>query len=785
MKIYKQLVFFLSIISLLFINLSIAKAETEKPLTEKELWKRAEAYTMVNAFEEALEYYEVLFKKDNNNSHVAFKIGYCHLQNEANQDIDEAISFLEIAEKNVSKKFKNKSKETRAPVETYYFLGVAYRLKQDYKTALDYFNEYDKNSKRAKLNIVSKDQLDTEIKSCIDVSKDRKLVDKARYNFKIKNKEEGMYIRCPIYAEEADILFFTMGTSNIFPPDINYDREYDANPLDSIYYSKRLPDGTWDEPVNISEQIQVKNPIMPVTATSDASELYFVIDMGDNGNIFVSELVDGEYTKPKALSKKINSKKWESFASITGDGKRLYFTSMRKGGQGGMDIYYSDRDDNGKWGKAVNLGAGINTSGYEEMPYITRDGKELYYSSEGLCGDGGFDVVYVTYLDEDNRWTKPENAGYPFNTVGNDMGYFVEMDGDFTFCPVNSNRRRVGYENCDCISLIFDAEDQPVAISTTVNNDNTMASIPDDLVLKVVNNETGDTVQNFQITDDKRGVNFTLIPGDYTFITESEHAETSTRDVNVPKHGNDMAVVIPISKGHIAQKPEIETTEIAEKHPVKYTIEHDNSLNTLPDDLIMLVFNDDTKAIVLTEQIKDNNKSGGLNLPAGNYTFKTESKSASPALEKLEVIANNDNAIKLHISALSDEYLTVSWVQFDFDKSNIKPEFHNNLDSLADYMKRFPNSVVAVHGHTDPFGSNEYNMALGMRRANSVKNYLINKGIEANRLPTETYGEEKRIAKGESVEARKYDRRVEFYVQKQGTITLKVVPRTPPLQLAK
>lgn len=785
MRILKTLTFLMA--TFFMVAPVFAQDNDIKSLPEKELWKRAEAYVMVNAFDEALQYYLVLFDKDNLNRHVAFKAGYCYLQSEKIQDVNVAISYLNIASTGISKSFKNSPKEKDAPVETNYFLGVAYRLKKDYKTALDYYKDFQKEFESAKMNIVTQSQLDLEIKSCNEASKEKNVSEMLPYTFMIKNKPANMYVRCPIYAEEAGILFFTMGSENSFPPDINYDREYDFRPFDSIYYSKRLNDSIWDEPVNISKMIQVTSPILPVTATPDASKIFFVIDVGDNGDIYMSEMTDGNVSVPKALNRNINTRHWESFASITSDGKRLYFNSLRPGGSGGLDLYYSDLDENDKWGEAVNLGPAINTTGYEEMPYISRDGKELYFSSEGHSTTGGFDVFYVAYLQGDNKWTTPINVGFPFNTDGNDMGYFVEFEGDFSFCPVNSSKRRYGYEECDCISLKRTKSYKPIIVNCLVVPDKTLKSLPDDVMLFVVNDATGDTVHAFHISEVQKNASFTLPEGDYTLTTRSEYADPGTKKLNVPKESENISVIIPISAELLAQNPDRKNNPyLVMGAPITYKVLRDNTLSAMPNDLMLYAFNDETKEMVFSTKVTDGNSSNTILLPVGKYTFKTESASANPAIEKLNVPNDKDpQNVTLVISAFSAQVLTVTWVQFDFDKSNVKPEFFNTLDSLSDYMKRFPNSVVAVHGHTDPFGTNDYNLALGQRRATAVKTYLVNKGVDSNRLPTETYGEEKRIAVGDSAEARKYDRRVEFIVQKQGAITLKVIPRNPPKSLSK
>ncbi len=101
-------------------------------------------------------------------------------------------------------------------------------------------------------------------------------------------------------------------------------------------------------------------------------------------------------------------------------------------------------------------------------------------------------------------------------------------------------------------------------------------------------------------------------------------------------------------------------------------------------------------------------------------------------------------------------------IYFDFDDYTIKPEAQEKLSALAQNMKSATGSVVQVEGHCDERGSNEYNLALGERRAQSVKDYLVNLGVEAGRLSTISYGEEKPVADGHNESAWGQNRRAQF-----------------------
>lgn len=104
-------------------------------------------------------------------------------------------------------------------------------------------------------------------------------------------------------------------------------------------------------------------------------------------------------------------------------------------------------------------------------------------------------------------------------------------------------------------------------------------------------------------------------------------------------------------------------------------------------------------------------------------------------------------------------------VFFDFDKYNLKPPARATLDRQSAWLKQYANRRVVIEGHCDERGTREYNLALGERRANSVKNYLINQGIAANRITTISYGKERPVALGSNEAAWSQNRRGVTVVQ--------------------
>ncbi len=133
------------------------------------------------------------------------------------------------------------------------------------------------------------------------------------------------------------------------------------------------------------------------------------------------------WSEPVNLGSAINTDFPETAPALSADKNALYFSSNRSGGYGGYDLYVSYRI-NGKWQPASNMGPDINTTGNEMAPFIHADNQTIYFTSDGLPGYGGTDI-YIMHKIADKQWSKPENLGYPINTIQNEGSLFVASDG--------------------------------------------------------------------------------------------------------------------------------------------------------------------------------------------------------------------------------------------------------------------------------------------------------------------------------------------------------------------
>lgn len=145
-------------------------------------------------------------------------------------------------------------------------------------------------------------------------------------------------------------------------------------------------------------------------------------------DLYYSEIRDGRWTPAANIGSPINSRGWESQPSISADGRAIYFTSSRKGGQGGKDIWVSYRQKDGKWGRPQNLGDIINSPYDEQSPFIHPDNQTLYFMSDGHPGMGGHDLFFARKKNE-KEWFTPKNLGYPINTEAGEGALVLSLDG--------------------------------------------------------------------------------------------------------------------------------------------------------------------------------------------------------------------------------------------------------------------------------------------------------------------------------------------------------------------
>jgi hypothetical protein len=230
------------------------------------------------------------------------------------------------------------------------------------------------------------------------------------------------------------------------------------------FYISLLSGMVWGNAFNAGSPLNSDQNEGAQSLSSDGNYMYFTACDRYGGlgscDIFFSASENGKWSLPVNLGSPVNSSSWESQPSINADGKMLFFSSNRPGGNGGKDLWYSVYKTNKKWSTPKNLGNVINTSGDEMSPFIHFDGKTLYFSSDGRPGMGGLDI-YFSRMQEDSSWTEPKNLGYPINTYNDEMGLTIESGGQKAY--FSSKRDEQGGKNIYSFRLYESIRPDPVA----------------------------------------------------------------------------------------------------------------------------------------------------------------------------------------------------------------------------------------------------------------------------------------------------------------------------------
>ena len=287
---------------------------------------------------------------------------------------------------------------------------------------------------------------------------------------------------------------------------------------DATFFTEKV-DGEWQPPRNIIPELGVDGDVYPTALSWDGNTMIIYRNDDFIGNLYRSRYVDGRWTAMEKLGDNINTKYWESHGALSKDGNRLYFTSNRKEGYGGLDIYRSEKNPNGSWGPPVNLGPTINSRYNEETPIITENGKILYFSSYGHYNMGGYDVFY-SMVDENGEWGEPINLGYPINTTDDDLFYQPVNNGDNAYL---AKFREGGFGRHDIYYLDVYSENNPrvYIITGELASDRGDISESDSLMIYLIDRTTHDTMRIGQPDYATQTFELKAPKGDYDLLMQS------------------------------------------------------------------------------------------------------------------------------------------------------------------------------------------------------------------------------------------------------------------------
>lgn len=410
--------------------------------------------------------------------------------------------------------------------------------------------------------------------------------------------------------------------------------------------------------------------------------------------------------------------------TLTKDGNTIYFISDMSDGKGGTDIYVSHRNLSGGWDTPYNIGEKINTSGNELFPFILND-STLFFSSDRHIGLGGLDIYKAKIRD--NRVVTIENMGHPFNSPKDDFGLAVDHNqGEFRGY-FSSNR--YGGKGADDIYRFRE--------------------IPDNVTILVVDSLTQEPIINARtvLTDcqkdilqsgntDVKGLYSTSIDVNNFCYVEAYQLGYRPKTVNTVYLDRDLGgmfilVELVPSKnirleGNVIDKRTGEN--IANAQVILQDSHYRNLNGTQADENGFFSFDLGTEVPDLE-----------MNLKGGAIGYMTSEEVIDANNIGFDGVIRKDIYLK---KLVKNELLAIENIYYPFDKAYLTTGAKTILNDLYRILINNPTMVVELGSHCDIRGSDDYNIDLSKRRAESVINYLATKGINKNRLIYEFYGEE-------------------------------------------
>jgi outer membrane protein OmpA-like peptidoglycan-associated protein len=378
----------------------------------RENFIEAEDFFFMEEYEEALYLYHELLKTDPTNYNLNFLIGACYLS--LNGQKSRALPYLEEAVNGISAGYREGSyKERFAPRESLFALARTYHIINRFDLAIEYYQKY--RNAMIKNKFADIEYVNAQIKSCeLAESMVTKPIEVQFLSpGGVMNENNGNYN--PVFSGNDSLVIFMVD-----------------KPFYHAVMMSRLSKGGWSEPAILNGELGSDGDCYPTSLSFNGRELYLVKKNQHESDIYISRLNQGHWTTIERLNTNINTEYNESHASISADNNKLYFTSDRPGGYGALDIWVSERRPGRDWGPPKNLGAKVNSFYNEDTPFITIDGKRLYFSSQGHATMGGYDI-FITSLLPDGNWSFPENIGYPVSTADDDLFYVPRKNGELGY----------------------------------------------------------------------------------------------------------------------------------------------------------------------------------------------------------------------------------------------------------------------------------------------------------------------------------------------------------------
>lgn len=723
---------------------------------DKDVFLEGETYFFEKEYAHALEKYLLLYEKDSSNYNLAYRIGACYYNEHL---YFKAIDFLNKAKVSTTKKYKEgQYSERDASNETFFLLGKCYQTIREYELAQQAYSSYTQSL--SVRDIYYYDLAENQMNACTRAKKF--VANPVRVEIENIGKQLNTtgYETMPLVSQNDSVMIFCRKVSKTI-------QIYGEEMLVTKYdiHKAIKSNGHWKEVGKINKQLRSDGFYIPKSLSANGKFMVLFRDNYENGSLgefdegalYYSELKNNRWTVLKKFGPEINTNKWEGAACISSDGNFLYFSSDRKGSVGGMDLYVSERV-NGSWSEPVNMGDNINSDFHEDNPMLVND-STLYFASEKHDNMGGYDIFVSKKIND--KWSQPVNLGYPVNSTGDDLMLSPCLDGTKAYFASYRPDGYLTFGKSDIYAISFIPEEKaaeeavPLVVDTKPKEDESyLVTVVDSADAETVAEQPSDDFENNDFDSDEGESDYSVADDEEMVVYKPDNTAetaTTTRIEGKAVSTNYDDITKPVEVTLVDASTNKTVSEVtADPETAEY------SIDTEPGDYKLVVASEDH---TVTEQT----------------IYIPETSTADVKIESPLVPKNQSGG----------DYYMIKPVFFEYGSSEIPRSAQFELERLFALMDENKNLYLEVTGHTDAVSSYSFNKKLSMKRANSVINYLVERGIDHSRFVQRGVSFDENIAINDTEEGRRYNRRVEMKVVQSNTDLVQVQDIVVPDHLKK
>jgi len=465
-------------------------------------------------------------------------------------------------------------------------------------------------------------------------------------------------------------------------------------------------------------------------------------------DIYISNKSGDIWRDASNPGKPLNTDSHDAIVGVSPDGKHAL---IYKGEDNGGDIFECRINEEGEWGKPKRLPKEINTKYHESSASFSPDMEALYFVSDKPDGFGGKDIYYTSLRIKGNKekldYEDAVNLGAVINTRYDEQGVFMDVEGKTLYFSSKGHNTMGGYDVFKT-TLKNGKWTKPVNLGYPIN------TADDDIFFSF----SRDGRHAYYSSFDPDGYGnrdiymITLLGPEKEVAFMEDYDFLAFKTVIVKENLMLDKVEVKESQITIVKGKVLDAITLEPLGGVPVEI-YDNALGRM---ISSFESNTNTGEYMVS---LPSGRNYGFSANAKDYLFHSENLIIPPAISVQEIYMD----MLLHKVKVGSKIILKN-IFFDFDKTTLRPTSTAELDRLTKMLNDIPTLKIEISGHTDNIGSDQYNENLSEGRAKAVVDYLIDKGIDRERLTFAGYGESQPIETNDTEEGRQMNRRTEFEV---------------------